>query len=117
VELLEISLVSIPANPRALISSKSFEDALEKEIVDELEIKDLQSFLDEFMNEQEAAKPVEKQVEKKADKEIINKDVKCECCDTVISKICPVCAENKATEDYFEKLYNDILTDRQEVSA
>lgn len=47
-ELLEISLVSVPANPQALLTSKSIEEAKQKDIVDDLEIKELQNWLEEL---------------------------------------------------------------------
>jgi HK97 family phage prohead protease len=45
-DLLEISLVSVPANPRALLTSKSIDEAKRLDIVDELELKQLEGVLD-----------------------------------------------------------------------
>jgi len=49
-ELLEISLVSIPANPRALLTSKGVEDAIELKVIDELELDELKLWLDEVLD-------------------------------------------------------------------
>jgi hypothetical protein len=118
VELLEISLVSIPANPEALISSKAFEEAIENDIVDELEIKDLQEFLKEYLEEKQAVETDEKKVDDKIAGDNINtSEHSCEGCGKVLKNLCPDCLENKDNEDYFEKLYSDILKERKEVSA
>ena len=45
--LLEISLVSVPANPRALLTSKSIRKAIDDDIIDELELNEI---LDYFVN-------------------------------------------------------------------
>ena len=45
-DLLEISLVSVPANPRALLTSKSIDEAKELNIVDDLELKQLDDWFE-----------------------------------------------------------------------
>lgn len=46
--LFEISAVPVPANPFALIQSKEFKDMVESGEVDELEVKDFESYLTEL---------------------------------------------------------------------
>src|SRR5210317_1329564 len=52
-ELLEISLVSVPANPSALLTNKSMEKAIKDEVIDELELKDLENYLKDYFDEPE----------------------------------------------------------------
>lgn len=52
-ELLEISLVSIPSNPRALLTSKSMKKAIKTNVIDDLELKDLELWLDSILGEEE----------------------------------------------------------------
>jgi len=56
-ELLELSLVSIPANPRAVLTSKSVRKAIDENIIDELELNEL---LDCFLDKNKKADDVEK---------------------------------------------------------
>ena len=62
--LLEISLVSVPANPRALLTSKSIRKAIDDNIIDELELNEiLDYFLDENKKvdeDKEGTLPLEK---------------------------------------------------------
>ena len=50
-ELLELSLVSVPANPRALIQSKGIKDAIEAEVIDDLELNELDNWIKELFPE------------------------------------------------------------------
>jgi len=45
-ELLELSLVSIPSNPRSLLSIKGIKDAIEAEVVDQLELDELLEYFE-----------------------------------------------------------------------
>ena len=62
--LLEISLVAVPANPRALLTSKSIRKAIDDSVIDEIELNEL---LDYFLDEnkkvdedKEGTLPIEK---------------------------------------------------------
>ena len=47
--------------------------------------------------------------------EDINKDeLSCKSCGVKLDCLCPKCREEKDTNDYFEKLYNDIMFENQE---
>ena len=137
-ELLEISLVSIPANTDAMITQrKSFQDAIEAKVVDELEITDLEMWMkdiglfdeeeDEAVVEvEEVEEPQEKTMDEIAleiltgieteekDSQDINKNDKCKSCGVEILCLCPSCLEKKETQEYFEKFYQDILFERRE---
>lgn len=117
-ELLEISLVSVPANPAALLTSKSITDAVESGVVDQAEITDLEIFLKDFLKEREIE--VEEEidtVEKKVIDDINRKEHKCKSCGVVLECLCPGCKKEKETEDYFSKIYNDVMFERTERSA
>ena len=47
-ELLEISAVNVPANAQALVQSKSIQKALEDEVIDEVELKEMELILKEL---------------------------------------------------------------------
>lgn len=49
-ELLEISLVSVPANPRALLSNKSIDEAIRLDIIDNKELDQLNKWFDSFVD-------------------------------------------------------------------
>jgi HK97 family phage prohead protease len=115
-ELLEISIVSVPANPQALMTAKSYEKAVKDEIVDELELKDLEMWLKENFFEENEEKNIEKdkdpQITDTEDKEntinINSTDKLCDECGVKIS-ICSTCFEKKEAEDYFKKIYESLL--------
>ena len=115
-ELLEISLVSVPANPSALITAKSFEKAVKDEVVDELELKDLELWLKDFFEEEKDEKEIEKdkepQIADTEDKEntidINTSDKLCDECGVKIS-LCGSCFEAKESESYFKKIYESLL--------
>ena len=48
VELLELSICSIGCNPNALLTSKSMQDAIKDEVIDELELDELATELKEY---------------------------------------------------------------------
>jgi len=80
-ELLEISLVSVPANPGAVMTSKSIEKAVEENIIDKAEAKSLEIWLKDFetveeKEEEEELTPYETSVKELQDKvEILEKKV------------------------------------------
>jgi len=116
-ELLEISLVSVPANPSALITAKSYEKAIKDEVVDELELNDLEMWLSKFFEEDKDEKTEEKDKEsqikdisKEDDVVDINIDKKqlCEECGVEI-KLCSSCFELKEQEAFFRKVYESLI--------
>lgn len=52
-ELFEISAVPVPANPMALVQSKSIQKALEDNVIDDLELKEINLYLKELAEELE----------------------------------------------------------------
>ena len=117
-ELLEISLVSIPANPAAIITSKEMKKAVDDEIIDDIEMKELEDWLKVVFSQKESEK--EEKDEKtnkdtKADdktieneQEIINKCRDCGC----ELELCSQCIEKKQVEDeniFFKGLYEKII--------
>ena len=63
-ELLELSLVSVPDNPRALFTGKSMEDAIEKDIIDKLELQELLDYCPEGVCKKEKVEEEKKNTEK-----------------------------------------------------
>lgn len=51
-ELLELSIVPIPANPQALIHSKGIEKALEDDVIDDLELKEFELYIKEYQSKE-----------------------------------------------------------------
>lgn len=122
-ELLEISLVSVPANPQALITSKNMKKAIKDEVIDELELKDLKEFLQLAVEESENTEKKDKKSEKNEEKEensqktenIIKNEDKhininkvCEECGCEIH-LCSSCFEKKEQEEFFKKVYEALL--------
>jgi len=85
VNLLEISLVSVPANPRALLQSKSIDEAKRLKIVDDLELEQIAKWLVEDDNTDKA-------------------DVKDTDYDTLLKEV-KQDIENDKKENYFYKLF------------
>ena len=119
-DLLEISLVSIPANPNAIMTSKGMKEAIKEEVIDDLEMKELNEWLEivfrQKMEEnqekdEKTAKDVE--VDDKTDvneQENINKDSKGVCPDC--GKKCPYCEDEKSAHEenvFFKGLYDKLL--------
>ena len=50
-ELLEVSIVSVPANPAAVIQSKSIKKALDDKVIDEVEFNEMKLYLEELVKE------------------------------------------------------------------
>lgn len=61
-DLLEISVVNVPANPHALVQSKSIQKALTDNIIDDVELNELKSYLEKVEEEK-----TEEDVEEKED--------------------------------------------------
>ena len=56
--MLELSLVIVPANPRALLTQKGIQDAIEAEVIDELELNELGILLDKLVEPEAKIKDV-----------------------------------------------------------
>jgi len=69
--LLEVSVVGVPANPEALITGKSLQDAYEHEIIDELEWNEL---VKELTNVQEKEETDDERVVGEEEKTITKED-------------------------------------------
>ena len=52
-ELFEISAVPVPANPLALVQSKSIQKAVQDEVIDDLELKEIELYLKKLADELE----------------------------------------------------------------
>jgi HK97 family phage prohead protease len=131
-ELLEISLVSVPANPQALLTSKSVKKAIKDEVIDDLELKDLDAWLsmqintstvmDEDFDEKKEEKDEkeEKIVNTEKDSEIQSQDDDksisnssedkqiCKDCGVEIT-LCPSCFQKSEDENIFRKIYESLL--------
>ena len=118
-ELLELSLVSVPANPRALLTQKSIQDAIKAEVIDQLELDELSTLFDELFepetDDDDETKEVEtlllevegilKEVDDILDDEditeqTINEPVYCHECGIKINKDNP-------DSDYLEQLFDE----------
>lgn len=114
-ELLEISLVSVPANPNALLTSKSIEKAIEDEVVDETEINELKSLLAKYFEEEEVE---EKELEdeepvEKDDEPVIEKEetpITCKDCGVEIKCLCPDCIKKQENEKIYKELYEMLIS-------
>lgn len=63
-ELLELSLVSVPSNPTALVSAKGIQDAKEKGVISEDEIETLKNFYPEDQHIDEAEEKATPEINK-----------------------------------------------------
>jgi HK97 family phage prohead protease len=109
-ELMEISLVSIPSNPRALLTSKSVKEAIDQKVIDEVEYKDLQMWFEEiFKQDKEKEETANVEVEQK-DSNINTEVVKhiCKGCGIEL-ELCPSCKEKKDIDDFYKKLYESLI--------
>lgn len=109
-ELLEISVCNVPANPGALVHSKSFTKALEDEIIDDIELKEIEEYLKHITAEPE---PVEEKVEEKVEV----KDETSELKQMIVELQNKITAlESKIAEQkceikpsYLDEIFNDLL--------
>lgn len=51
-ELLELSLVSVPANPRALLTQKGIQEAIDNDVIDPVELNELEMLFDQLFKEE-----------------------------------------------------------------
>jgi HK97 family phage prohead protease len=79
-ELFEISAVPVPANPMALVQSKSIKKAVEDKVIDDLELKEIELYLKKIADEiedQEFIDEVEDkidEIDKSLDDDLINEN-------------------------------------------
>jgi hypothetical protein len=130
--LLELSLVSVPANPRALLTQKGIKDAIEDEVVDELELNELQMLLDKLVEpevkikdvyfdeeyhekeEEELQKliiEIEKELKEDLENDSLDDDDLIEQTINNDNDLCPHCGKNIKQDDsdisYLDQLLND----------
>jgi len=117
-ELLEISLVSVPANPTALMTQKSMKSAIENKVIDEVELKDLEMWLAEFFAielekdeiiEDKNKESAELVIEEKVEEDNINKNVEvkhiCAECGEELEVLCKSCKEKLQEEMFYKNMY------------
>ncbi len=109
-ELLEISLVSIPANPRALLTSKGITDAIDREVIDEMELNELKMWLDEVLPDEDD--PIEKDIEEDIEPDLkseqtIDKHICTECGDELICVKCKGFKLDRKDSDYLDYFFED----------
>jgi len=63
--LLEVSVVPVPSNPMSLVQSKSIQKALQDEIIDDAELKEIELYLSELKTEE-----IPEEIEEKTDKSV-----------------------------------------------
>jgi HK97 family phage prohead protease len=106
-ELLEISLVSVPANPRALLSQKGMKDAIDQKVIDELELDELKSWLDSVLDEDTSVTPEEDQDTDEKLEQTINHV--CACCgDELVCVKCKGFDLNKDNSTYLDYFFEDL---------
>ena len=123
-ELLELSLVSVPANPSALLTSKGVLKAVKDEVIEELELKDLETWFEEHFEEiteekdekEEISVNTEKDSENHSQediKDISNSESEEKVCDECGVKItlCSSCLQKDQDENFFKKVYESLLDD------
>lgn len=131
-ELLEISLVSVPANPEALLTSKSIKKAIKNEVIDELELTDLSILMqalakpkddedekildneikDEKTSKKEKEKLISKDVHETDIKDIsINKNEETTCldCGKKLKCLCVSCKDARESEQIWKNLYQSLI--------
>ena len=95
-ELLELSLVSVPANPRALLTHKGIKDALDAEVIDKLELNELEMLFDELFEPEVKADLVDEDIDEQIEEEM----------EELIDKVQTV-LENETPVDELEIEQND----------
>lgn len=110
-ELLELSLVPVPANPEAIVSSRGVKSALADETIDENELGELIQKLKEIAEEEVAGtEETSESGEPAINKEPERKTVYvCEECGREIPVRCEQCAEAKEPS-YVDELLRDLRT-------
>jgi HK97 family phage prohead protease len=106
-ELLEVSIVPVPSNPKAVVTSKQLDDAVSKGVIDDLEKKDFEIYLNELLSQKEEV--VEEKVsELPVEKEQINtKETICSKCGQKIFDC--KSTESQTIEDTFDWLYKEYV--------
>jgi HK97 family phage prohead protease len=73
-ELLEVSIVNIPANSGAKIITRSLDDAVKSNVIDDIERKEVELMLNDLKDVEQVTTEQESQSEKIAEQNITNKD-------------------------------------------
>ena len=133
-ELLELSLVSVPANPRALLTQKGIQDAIEAKVIDEVELGELSILFDDLFEPEVKEDSIDNEVEEELEdliekvettiqNETLFDDVEIEQNDEEI--LCHECGkkinQDSSDGDYLEKLFDDfckpkVNTEDKEIS-
>lgn len=120
-ELLELSLVSVPANPEALMAQKGIQKAMKDEVIDDLEMKELIMFINSIEKKKdnlEKNKKIEK--EKKNQDDVHSDDVsninknrekkyECKSCGQELKCYCSECQKEQDQKEFFQYLYKMLL--------
>ena len=112
-ELLEVSLVSIPSNPRALLTSKSMKDAIEQKVIDSIELDELKMWLDDILPDEEEDAVIEddQDLDIKSEQTIENDEVhdhECSVCgDELVCVKCKGYTLDSNDGDYLEYFFKD----------
>jgi HK97 family phage prohead protease len=116
-ELLELSLVSVPSNPRSLLSTKGIKDAIEAEVVDQLELDELLAYFESTIKadliddtDEEDLEDLIEEVDKELELETSDDEEDIE--QTVNKIYCHKCGEeiqDDPDSGYLDKLFDDFL--------
>jgi HK97 family phage prohead protease len=119
-ELLEISVVPVPANRNAIATSKSIENLFniskEKNVLDDLEINELREDVETFIQKCFENDKKDEEIVPENEVSDINTDTEqkhiCSCCGKELNDMCSKCKEEKDKEDFFKKIYEAILNNK-----
>ena len=134
-ELLETSIVSVPANPEAIIQSKSIQKAVSDNVIDEAELNEMKIYLEELYLDNELDKQLKEidDVDKQFDEIIADEDLE-ELENTVVGilidemeseqtqNVCDKCGQKIVSttdinqkeddSDLFDWIFNERLTEK-----
>ena len=108
-ELLEISLVSVPANPRALLTAKSMSEAIDAEVIDDLELTELKSWLDEILPAEDTS--VTEEVDDQETEEKLEQTINHTCIECGDELVCVKCKGFELSKDdssYLDSFFEDL---------
>ena len=108
-ELLEISLVSIPSNPRALLSQKCMKEAIDRNVIDELELNELKMWLDDILSDEDTSvnEDIDQEYEKISEQTIEHKHICPDCGDELVCVKCKGFKLDKSDSSYLDYFFED----------
>ena len=114
-ELLEISAVPVPANPMALVQSKSIQKAVEDKVIDDLELTEMKILLEDLIiDDDEIEKSVNNLIDE-IDEELSDEDID-KNREQTTEKTDTITVDKDSDSDPYDWIFKDLETDESKAN-